>query len=458
MSEKVSFFAPSFNRAVKVESRPEKLSSDTGALLLREVMDRLQLIEDLTALIKDPRDPDRTKHSLSELLRSLLIAQAQGWEDQSDLDLLRDDPVLAISRSDRNGVAAVEKQLASQPTFSRLLDLLSRQQHLEALEFAPLRLAGKRLRNMNGGQRPQTLTLDIDGLPLPVHGEQAGSAYNGHTRSRIHYPLIASCAETGDMLAGLLRPGNAGPAAEADIWIPRLVEQAERHLCHKAQVRLDAGFTDGKTLAALDAHGIGYIGRLKNNPALERLFEPYKYRRPGRHAEKPREWLVDTSYQAKSWSHRRRVLIVVREEPHKLFRDCFFLITNLPHPPTRLLALYRRRGKAEGHMGEYKNVIGDSLPTTSRGKASDATVLARSQALLSTRLLAYELLHVLRTVLEKQTRQGWSLRRLRESVLKTASRVQSSGRRLIVVLARTATGFWTLLTRSLSRMSAYNTS
>jgi len=107
--------------------------------------------------------------------------------------------------------------------------------------------------------------------------------------------------------------------------------------------------------------------------------------------------------------------MVVREEPHKLFRDCFFLITNLPHPPTRLLALYRRRGKAEGHMGEYKDVIGDSLPTTSRGKASEATVLARSQALLSTRLLAYELMHVLRTLLEKRTRQGWSLRRLRSS-------------------------------------------
>ena len=72
-------------------------------------MDRLQLIE-------DPRDPVHTKHS----------------------------------RSDRNGVAAAEKQLASQPTFSRRLDLLSRQQHLEALEFAPLRLAGKRLQNMNG--------------------------------------------------------------------------------------------------------------------------------------------------------------------------------------------------------------------------------------------------------------------------------------------------------------------
>jgi len=91
------------------------------------------------------------------------------------------------------------------------------------------------------------------------------------------------------MLAGLLRPGNAGPATEADVWIPHLVEQAERRLCRKAQVRLDAGFTDGKTLAALDARNIEYIGRLKNNPALERLFEPYRYRRPGRHAEKSRE-------------------------------------------------------------------------------------------------------------------------------------------------------------------------
>ena len=103
-------------------------------------------------------------------------------------------------------------------------------------------------------------------------------------------------------------------------------------------------------------------------------------------------------------------------------------------------------------------MIGDSVSTTRHRKGRDATVLARSQALLSTRLLAYELLHGLRRVLEKQTRQRWSLRRPRESVLKTASRVQSSERRLIVVLARTATGFWTLLTPSLTRMGAYNTS
>ena len=45
-------------------------------------------------------------------------------------------------------------------------------------------------------------------------------------------------------------------------------------------------------------------------------------------------------------------------------------------------------------MGKFKDVIGSSRPCTSRGAASDATVLAHSQALLSLRLVAYPLLHV----------------------------------------------------------------
>jgi hypothetical protein len=65
-------------------------------------------------------------------------------------------------------------------------------------------------------------------------------------------------------------------------------------------------------------------------------------------------------------------------------------------------------------------------------------VLARSQALLSVRLLAYQAMHVLRALIERRTGQGWSLRRLRERVLKVAARVQRSGRRLGVVIAHSA--------------------
>ncbi len=43
-------------------------------------------------------------------------------------------------------------------------------------------------------------------LPFEVHGQQAGSQYNGHYGQRMFHALIASCAESGDLLDGTLRP------------------------------------------------------------------------------------------------------------------------------------------------------------------------------------------------------------------------------------------------------------
>ncbi|WP_254432262.1 IS1380 family transposase [Aquisalimonas sp. 2447] len=290
------------------------------------------------------------------------------------------------------------------------------------------------------------MTVDVDGLPLAAYGEQPGSHHNGHVGDRIHYPLIASCAETGDVLAGLLRPGNAAPGAQAAAWIPQLVATLrERGLARQVCCRLDAGFADGATLEALDQAGIGYLGRLRDNAALDRHFDPHRRRGPGRPAERSREWTEETVYGAESWQRKRRVVMVIQEHPAELFRRCFYIVTNLPaptHSGEQVLALYRRRGKAEGHMGEFKDTIGTSLPCTSRGRASEAEVFARAQALLSLRLLGYELLHVLRAQMEAATGQGWSLRRLREPVLKAAAHVQRHARRLHVILERRAARLW----------------
>lgn len=453
MGETLSLLSPSFNRALKIEARDDHLTSDAGALVLREALEHSRLLETLVPRLTDPRDPTRVVHPLDELLRSALRLQAQGWSDFADVDPLEADPALRTARARDRGTAAADRALASQATLSRLLDLLAHPANRAELDAAPMVLAGRRLRAVNRGRRHRRLTLDIDGLPLPVHGEQPGSAYNGHVRARMHYPLIASCAETGDLVAGLLRDGNAAPAAEAATWIPAQVRAAEGTLCQKAIVRMDAGFTDGTTLEALDREGIGYLGRLRENPALQRLSRPHLTPGPGRPAEQAREWVIEQTYQAGTWSRARRVLLVLQEEPRHYFRRCFFLVTNLDWPAEPVLAHYRKRGKAEGHMGEFKDVVGTSLPTTSRGAADEDTVRARSQALLSLRLLAYELLHILRERMEALTGKGWSLRRLREQVLKVAARVQRSGRRLYWVIARSALPAWRRLLPALGRMA-----
>jgi hypothetical protein len=46
------------------------------------------------------------------------------------------------------------------------------------------------------------------------------------------------------MVGGLLREGNAGPAENADTWIPHLVRRLNESTGAQVRVRIDAGFTD----------------------------------------------------------------------------------------------------------------------------------------------------------------------------------------------------------------------
>lgn len=60
-----------------------------------------------------------------------------------------------------------------------------------------LQLAMWRLKSL---KMPKDLTLDVDGLPIEVFGQQQGSRYNKYVGCRHYSPLIASIAETGDMV------------------------------------------------------------------------------------------------------------------------------------------------------------------------------------------------------------------------------------------------------------------
>jgi len=59
--------------------------------------------------------------------------------------------------------------------------------------------------------------------------------------------------------------------------------------------------------------------------------------------------------------------------------------------------------------------------------------------------LAYQIMHIARRVLAKATGTGWSLRRLRERVLRAGARLVISGRRMTLVLSSAAAPFWSVL-------------
>src|SRR5690625_5339314 len=102
MGETLPLFKASFNHAVQVESRPEHLTGEAGALIQREIMDRLGIIEWLGERLTDPRDPSRVTYPLADLIRTHLMLLGQGWRDQDDADRLRLDPALRVARSEEH--------------------------------------------------------------------------------------------------------------------------------------------------------------------------------------------------------------------------------------------------------------------------------------------------------------------------------------------------------------------
>ncbi len=70
MVEMLSLLRPSFNKSLRIESRPERLTAEPGAVLLREIMERTQITEWLAGRVCDPRQVDRVIYPLADLLRT----------------------------------------------------------------------------------------------------------------------------------------------------------------------------------------------------------------------------------------------------------------------------------------------------------------------------------------------------------------------------------------------------
>jgi len=461
-----TLFSPEFNRSIQVESRPERLTGDAGALVLREVFSRLGLEELFAERLVDPREPGSVRHPQIELLRTHLLLLAQGYRDQDDATRLRQDPVLRLAVSARRGTGPLETPnedevvpdgLASQPTLSRLVAALTPEGQREALREILFEVAARRLRATRG-PRMRYATLDIDSLPLEVHGSQPEALYNGHYGMRCYHPLVATVGETGDLLDLRLRPGNVHTADGTLDFVLPLLDRMERDLCQVASVRMDAGFPEEGLLAALEGREVGYVARLRKNARLERLVAPAleAFEPPvgASHLS-----FGELTYQADSWSRPRRVVAVLQQEPDALFPHVFFLLTNWSveqMPPEALLAIYRKRGCAEGHFGELKSVLAPALSSSPRPKAHyrgqepqrrkpSVDAFAANEVRLLLNALAYELIHAVRVLMEEDTGHGWGLGRTVERLLKAPARLLLHARRVIVILAEAHAGFWRTL-------------
>jgi hypothetical protein len=169
------------------------ITSDGGALLLRQVDERLGMSRSFAALLEDHRDPRRRRHDRVEQIRQRVYQIALGYEDCNDADLLRYDPVL------QQACGTGARPLSSQPTLSRLengvtgreLNRLWRQfeqQHVDTLDPATA-----------------FMVLDIDGTDDATHGSQQLSFFHGFYDQHMFHPVVVFDGESGQLISALLQ-------------------------------------------------------------------------------------------------------------------------------------------------------------------------------------------------------------------------------------------------------------
>jgi hypothetical protein len=184
---------------VNVTADGDGLVSHAGSALLAQVADKTGLTRLLGFAVGEP-GLRAGSHDRGRVIRDLAVMLADGGDCLADLRAVGDQAVLFGSTASPSTAFRVIDRIATTPGL------------LDALGVAHAR-ARERVWELAGA--PERLTIDLDATLITAHSEKdraAGTFKGGYGFA----PMLAYGDQTGEALAGLLRPGNAGANNASD--------------------------------------------------------------------------------------------------------------------------------------------------------------------------------------------------------------------------------------------------
>ena len=410
-----------FDRRLKLEFHGSKITSDGGLLAYRELDDALGLTEVAGDVFQDSRTGKNGWHGMTGQFRQSLFGRVGGYEDVNDAERLGHDPAMCWVV----GGKAVERQAASSSQMGRFeTEILAADANFESLTD----MSGAWIDRVHDRRPPKMIILDMDSSVSPTHGEQEGTAYNGHFGCSCYHPLFLF-NQFGDLERCSLRPGNVH---SADGWRAVLEPVVNRYKERKVRIyfRGDAAFASPDIYEFLEAEGFLYAIRLKANKILQGCIAHLLTRPVGRPPNHVRRDHASFSYQAGSWNRKRRVVAKVEWHPGELYPRVGFIVTNLSRPANRVVAFYNHRGTAEQHIKEGKNAI--------KWTRLSCRKFRNNEVRLQLHALAYNLANFMRTLALPEEVEHWSLTTLREKLVKIGAKVVRHGRYATFQMAEVA--------------------
>ena len=413
-------FQLSFNGLLKVDFQGSHVTSDGGLILVRELDERLGLGELIDEHLSDSRQGTNKQFTLADLLRQSVYSRLAGYEDLNDAERVSIDPTFRLIGSQKiwDRGAALTSTLHGFET-----EMLASEENLLGLMALNRELVGQ----AEAFDDAERVVLDLDSTESPVHGQQEGSAYNGHFESVCYHPLLLFNGH-GDCLAAKLRPGNVHSAED---WDELLLPEIERQQAAGKQVafRGDAAFAKPEVYEASEERGV----TVRHSHSGQQELGAGDRRHPVSPAGKAfpaSPWLRYKSfrYQAESWSQARR--IVAKVEHHqgravparRIHRDEHELAEPLG-------GALLQQGAARRNSGSRK------ASRRRTGRDCRAIDFGPTKWRLQLSVLAYNLGNLWRRLGLPQRIKSWSLTSLQHRLMKTGGRLVKHARYYWLLLA-----------------------
>jgi len=438
-------FLPLGTRPVLAQFDGGAITSDAGALLLREVADKTGLLRRFAACFTDHRDPGRIEHAVLDLVSQRVYGLALGYEDLTDHDDLRHDPLLAVlvGKQDPIGQDRARdrdqgKALAGKSTLNRL-ELTppgagpgTRYKKVVARCAAIADLLVETFVQAQPAP-PAEVVLDLDATDDPLHGHQLGRFFHGYYRGYCYLPLYIFCGE--HLLCAELRPADLDASAGAVRELARIVAHLRRAWPDlRVVIRGDSGFCREALMAWCEANRVDYLLGLAKNARLvaEISAELEQARQQWLVTRQPARVFKDLAYRTRgSWSRERRV--VAKAEHLDKGPNPRFVVTSLSSQRRAAQALYEEDYCGRGDM---ENRIKEQQLYLFADRTSCATMRA-NQLRLYFSSIAYLLLSALRRHgLRGTVLAGAQCQTIRQKLFKVGAWVRVTVRRVWLALSQ----------------------
>ncbi len=421
-------FTAHFSRRVEAGFTAGRVSSDGGALLLREVDRRINLLGRLGSCFSDGRMPLLVKHQLPQMLAQRIYGLALGYEDLNDHEQLRNDPLLGLL----SGKRELDEPLAGKSTLNRL-ELTGRTLRYHKISYSTEAL-DRLLTDLfleSHSAPPEQIVLDLDATDIPLYGHQPERFFHGYYDSYCYLPLYIFAGD--QLLCARLRPANQDAAKGSVEEVSRMVAQLrERWPAVKIVLRADSGFCREDLMAWCEHNHVDYVFGLARNKRLGKTIGAQMYQAQMLHQSsgKPSRVFAEFSYRThKSWSCARRV--VAKAEYLDKGQNPRFVVTSLTAEQWAAQDLYEKfycaRGEMENRIKEQMCLFADRLSTDE---------MKGNQLRLYFSALAYTLIEALRRLGLKGT--AWAeaqVDTIRLKLLKIGAIVRLSVRRVLLQLS-----------------------